>query len=86
MITLYGHSYDRKMMQGSIRALIGHSHLVSQRRISRTLRVVAPMEHEARAHNLPVRTNPVPYPTLVLKRIWMKMKKMTKTMAARMFY
>ena len=61
MITLYGHNYDRKMMQGSIRALIGHSHLVSQRRISRTLRVVAPMEHEARAHNLPVRTNPVPY-------------------------
>ena len=61
MITLYGHNYGRKMMQGSIRALIGHSHLVSQRRISRTMRVVAPMEHEARAHNLPVRTNPVPH-------------------------
>ena len=61
MITLYGHNYGRKMMQGSIRALIGHSHLVSQRRISRALRAVAPMEHEARTRDLLIRTNPVPY-------------------------
>ena len=61
MITLYGHNYGRKMMQGSIRALIGHSYLVSQRRISRALRAVAPMEHEARARDLLIRTNPVPY-------------------------
>ena len=33
MITLYGHNYGPKMMQGSIKAIIGHSHLVSQRRI-----------------------------------------------------
>ena len=61
MITLYGHNYGRKMMQGSIRAIIGHSHLVSQRRISRALRLVAPMEHEARARDLLVSANPVPY-------------------------
>ena len=61
MITLYGHNYGRKMMQGSIRALIGHSYLVSQRRISRALRAVAPMEHEARARDLLIRTNPVLY-------------------------
>ena len=61
MTTLYGHNYGRKMMQGSIRALIGHSYLVSQRRISRALRAVAPMEHEARARDLLIRTNPVPY-------------------------
>ena len=61
MITLYGHNYGRKMMQGSIRALIGHSYLVSQRRISWALRAVAPMEHEARARDLLIRTNPVPY-------------------------
>ena len=52
MITLYGHNYGRKMMQGSIRAIIGHSQLFSQRRTSRALRVVAPMEHEARARDL----------------------------------
>ena len=61
MITLYGHNYGRKMMQGSIRALIGHSYLVSQRRISRALRAVAPMELKARARDLLIRTNPVPY-------------------------
>ena len=61
MITLYGHDCGRKMMQGSIRALIGHSHLISQRRISRALRAVAPMEHEARARDLLIRTDPVPY-------------------------
>ena len=61
IITIYGHNYGRKMMQGSIRALIGHSYLVSQRRISRALRAVAPMEHEARARDLLIRTNPVPY-------------------------
>ena len=87
MITLYGHNYGRKMMQGSIRALIGHSYLVSQRRISWALRAVAPMEHEARARDILIRTNPVPYlhPTLGLKRIWIKMKKLAKNMAARMF-
>ena len=61
MITLYGHNYGRKMMQGSIRALIGHSYLVSQRRISRALRAVALMKHEARARDLLIKTNPVPY-------------------------
>ena len=61
MTTLYGHNYGRKMMQGSIRALIGHWHLVSQRRISRALRAVAPMEHEARARDLLIRPNSVPY-------------------------
>ena len=61
MTTLYGHNYGRKMMQGSIRALIGHWHLVSQRRISRALRVVAPMEHEARARDLLIRPNSVAY-------------------------
>ena len=39
------------MMQGSIKALIGHSHLVSQMRVLRVLSSVAPM----------VRTNPIPY-------------------------
>ena len=61
MITLYGRNYGRKMMQGSIRALIGHSYLVSQRCISRALRAVAPMEHEARARQLLIRINLVPY-------------------------
>ena len=61
MTTLYDHNYDGKMMQGSIRALIGHSHFVSQRCISRALRAVTPMEHEARARDLLIKTNPVPY-------------------------
>ena len=61
IITIYGHNYSRKMMQGSIRALIGHSHFESQRRISRVLRAVAAMEHEARTRDLLVKTNPVPY-------------------------
>ena len=78
---------DCEMMQGSIKAIIGHSYLVSQRRISRALRAVAPMEHEARAHDLLVRTNPfrILHLTLHLKCIWIKMKKMAKTMAARVF-
>ena len=42
MITLYSHNYGHKMKQGSIRTIVGHSHLVSQRRISRALRVVEP--------------------------------------------
>ena len=61
MIILYGHNYGRKMMQGNIRVLIGHSYLVSQRHISRALMAVAPMKHEARARDLLIRTNPVPY-------------------------
>ena len=66
--------------------ILGHSHLVSQRRISRVLRAVAPVEHEARAHDLLVRTNPfrILHPFLGLKRIWIKMKILAKTMAARM--
>ena len=86
MITLYGHNYGRKMMQGSIRALIGHSYLISQRRNSRVLRAVAPVEHEARAHDLLLRTNPfrILHPFLGLKRIWIKMKILAKTMATRM--
>ena len=75
-------------MQGSIRAIIGYSHLVSQRRISRALIAVAPMEHEARARDLLVRTNPVPCfaPYFEFKvHIWIKMKKMAKIIVAHMF-
>ena len=61
LITLCGHNYGRKIMQGSIRALIGHSYLVSQRRILRALRAVALMKHEAKARDLLIKTNPVPY-------------------------
>ena len=42
-IGLYGHSYGRRMMQGTVRAMLGiTSGAVSQRRISEASRRVAP--------------------------------------------
>ena len=61
-VSLYGHTYGRKMMQGSIRALLGVScGVVSQKRIAAALRFVAPRAYQARARDLIERTNPVPY-------------------------
>ena len=49
-------------MQGSIRAFVGSiSNVVSQKRVSRALRNVAPVANEARARDLIDRTNPIPY-------------------------
>ena len=58
----YGHTYGRKLMQGSIRELVGSTlNVVSQNRVSRELRNVAPVANEARARDLIDRTNPIPY-------------------------
>ena len=62
LVSLYGHCYGRKMMQGSLRAQIGViSGAISQRRVSVALRTVAPDAYEARTRDLLERTNPVPY-------------------------
>ena len=60
----YGHTYVRRMMQGTLRYQLqkGSSRReISQRRISSMLRKVAPSAHNARANDLLDRTNPVPY-------------------------
>ena len=58
----YGHTYGRAMMQGSIRASIGVTFgAVSQRRVSDSLRRIAPGAFEARTRDLIERTNPIPY-------------------------
>ena len=62
LVSLYGHWYGRKMMQGSLRAQLGViSGAISQRRVSVALRTVAPDAYEARTRDLLERTNPVPY-------------------------
>ena len=61
-IARFGHGYGRSLMQGSIRALIGSTgRVVSQRRVSNSLRRLAPVEFELRTRDLQERTNPVPY-------------------------
>ena len=60
----YGHTYGRRMMQGTVRYQLqqGSSRReISQRRISSMLRKVALSAHNERAHELLDRTNPVPY-------------------------
>lgn len=58
----YGHTYGRRMMQGSIRAHMGvTSNVVSQRRVARALMNIAPNAYQARARDLIDRTNPIPY-------------------------
>ena len=62
LVGAYGHTYGRRMMQGSVRSILGiTSGAVSQRRVARALQAVAPREYQARARDLIVRTNPVPY-------------------------
>ena len=61
-IVNYGHGYGRAMMQGSIRAAFGvTTGVVSQRRVSNSLRRVAPDAYDARTRDILVRTNPIPY-------------------------
>ena len=61
-ILLYGHSYGRRMMQGSIRAQLGiTSGAISQRRISEASNRVAPRAFQARTFDTLQRTNPIPY-------------------------
>ena len=56
-VSLYGHLYGRKMMQGSIWALLGVScGAVSQKRTAAALRFVAPRAYQARARDLIERT------------------------------
>ena len=88
-IPLYGHRYGRSMMQGSIRYTLGiSSWSVSQRRIARSLKRLAPLAYEARA---PIQylTGPIQYLTLlhtsVIKDIRIKMKKLLWDMVARMW-
>ena len=60
-ISLYCHGYGRSMMQGSIRYTLGiSSGIVSQRRIARSLRRLAPLAYEARARDTLDRTNLIP--------------------------
>ena len=62
LVNNYGHSYGRRMMQGSIRSLLGiTAGAVSQRRVSRALQLVAPVAQQARAQDTLERQNPVPY-------------------------
>ena len=62
LVSLYGHWYGRKMMQGSVRAQLGViPGAISQRRVSVALRTVAPDASVARPRDLLERTNPVPY-------------------------
>lgn len=62
LVDLYGHSYGRRMMQGSVRSMLGvTTGAVSQRRISDSLRRVAPQAFQARTRDTLQRTNPVPY-------------------------
>ena len=61
-IVNYGHGYGRSLMQGSIRAMYGVSEgVVSQRRVSNSLRRMAPDAFDARTRDVLIRTNPVPY-------------------------
>ena len=61
-ISLYGHGYGRSMMQGSIRYTFGiSSGTVYQRRIARSLKILAPLPYEAWARDTFDRTNPIPY-------------------------
>lgn len=62
LVSIYGHSYGRRLMQGSITSMLGiSSGAISERRIARALHIVAPREYQARARDLLIRTNPVPY-------------------------
>ena len=52
LVNNYDHSYGRRLMQGSIRSLLGITvGVVSQRRVSRGLQLVAPVAHHARAQD-----------------------------------
>ena len=52
LVNNYGHSYGRRMMQGSIRSLLRiTAGAVSQRWVSRTLQLVAPVAHQTRAQD-----------------------------------
>ena len=58
----YGNSYGRRMMQGSVRAMLGvTSRAISQRKISAACRRVAPEALNARTRDTLTRTNPVSY-------------------------
>jgi len=58
----YGHGYGRALMQGSIRASIGATiGVVSQRRVSNSLRRIAPVEFDQRTRDVFERTSPIPY-------------------------
>ena len=62
IVTVYGHTYGRKMTHGSINAQLDvTSDAVSQRRVAKALHQVEPRAYQARARDLVVRTNPVPY-------------------------
>ena len=76
----YGHTYGRKLMQGSIWALVGSTfNVVSQKRVSRTLRNVAPVANESRARDLIDQTNLMPhYSPYSPYVISTKMKKLAK--------
>ena len=61
-IARYGHTYGRRLMQGSIRSMLGATEgAVSQRRISAVMRNIAPRALNARTRDLLIRTNPLPY-------------------------
>ena len=61
-ISLYGHGYDQSMTQGRMRYILGiSSGIVSQRRIARCLKSLAPSAYEARARDTFDRNNPIPY-------------------------
>ena len=62
MIENYGHCYGRALMQGSVRFQLGVTYgAVSQQRVTRSLRRLAPDAFEARTLDVIDRTNPVPY-------------------------
>ena len=84
LVSLYGHWYGRKMMQGSLRAQLGIIFgAISQRRVSVALGTVAPDAYEARTRDLLERTDPVPY-VLPYFGTSIKMKTLDNIMATHM--
>ena len=58
----YGHTYAKKLMQGSIRAIVSSTlNVASEKRVSISFQNVAPVANEARARDLIDRTNPIRY-------------------------
>ena len=67
LVGRYGHTYGRRLLQGSIREKLRVSQCaISQRRVSRALQSAFPQQHQARARDLIDRTNPIPSTLLIV--------------------
>ena len=85
IVTVYGHTYGRKMTHGSINAQLDvTSDAVSQRSVAKALHQVEPRAYQARARDLVVRTNPghIKHHILVIKVTLTRMKNWHNLMVA----